>query len=63
MLNIQQKKCQNAIVLANAVEVITRVIKNIAGNDISNSLNGSTITNEIITSLAMQRINSQIKNK
>lgn len=60
MLNTAQKKVQNAIVLANASEVITGIIKKVAGNDISNSLNGSKISNEIITSLVIQRINQQV---
>lgn len=51
----------NATVLANAGELVAGVIKQIAGNDISNSLNGSKITSDVIQGLAYQRITKTIQ--
>lgn len=60
MLNTFQKKYQTSLVLANAGEIVTGVIKEIAGNDVSNSLNGSRITTDIIQSLVNQRLSQQL---
>ncbi len=49
-------QAQNLLVLANGAELVTNVIRRIAGNDISNSLNGSTATAEVVQSLAVQSI-------
>ncbi len=56
MLSTLQQHQQSSVVLANALEVISAVVKNIAGNDVSNSLNGSKITTDIIQSIALQRL-------
>lgn len=56
MLSTLQQHQQSSVVLANAVEVISAVVKEIAGNDVSSSLNGSKITTEIIQSIALQRL-------
>lgn len=37
------------LTLANAVEVISETIKALAGEDISNRLNGESLTNDILT--------------
>jgi len=52
-----EKSAHTALVLANAGEVVAGVIKEIAGNDISNSINGSKITSELIHSMAFHCIN------
>lgn len=51
----------NIVPLANASELAAHVIKNISGNDISNSLNGSTVTLSTLRSLAMARFQSSLK--
>lgn len=51
-----QRQYSTALTLANAATIVTGIIREIAGNDISNSLNGSKITNDVITNLAIQRI-------
>lgn len=56
MLNTTQKKFQSALVIGNATEVVTGVIREIAGNDISTHLNGSRVTTDIIASLVAQRM-------
>lgn len=51
----------NALLLANINEVVSAVIKNIAGNDISNTLNSSKITNETICFIVNDRISKVVK--
>ncbi len=60
-MDTTEKKHQSALVLANAGEIVSSVIRQISGNDISNSINGSKITNEIIQSLTFQAINRKLK--
>lgn len=54
------RQVKSATVLANAGELAVGVIKQIAGNDISNSLNGSKINSNIIQMLVYQRINKSL---
>jgi hypothetical protein len=54
---------KSALTLANAAQLVSNVIIDIAGNDISNSINGSTITKNIIHSLAFQRIAGKLEEK
>ncbi len=56
-----QQQYQSSLVLANAAEIISGVVREIAGNDISNSLNGSRITSEIVQTLAIQRMYSGLR--
>lgn len=58
MVNVPdlEKQKLSATVLANAGALMSGVIKDIAGNDISNSLNGSRLTNEMIQTIGHQRI-------
>lgn len=56
----EANQINTALVLANAGELVSSVIRQIAGNDISNSLNGSKVTNEIICSLTYRRIYSNL---
>lgn len=56
MLSPNQKTAQSALCLANAGEIISGVIMNISGNDISSSLNGNRITTDMIQTLAYRRI-------
>lgn len=61
MSPIMQQQYQSSLVLANAAEIISGVVREIAGNDISNSLNGSRITSEIVQTLAIQRMYSGLR--
>jgi hypothetical protein len=47
--------------LANASELVARVILNIAGNDLSNKMGNSTITLSSLRSLALARIQKNTK--
>lgn len=51
----------NTLVIANASAVVASVITEIAGNDISSSLNGSKMTKDLTASLAAQRIIKHLK--
>jgi hypothetical protein len=53
--------CSSIVPLANASELAAQVIKNISGNDISNSLNGSPITLATLRSLALARFQNILK--
>jgi hypothetical protein len=46
----------NAVVLANAGEVIAAVVNGIAGNDIASTLNNEKLTTNVIQSIAYQTI-------
>ena len=54
------RKFQSSLVLGNVANIATGVIKEIAGNDISNSLNGSRVTTEVLESLVLQRLSRQL---
>lgn len=58
-----QKEIQSATALANAGQLVSGIIKEIAGNDISTSINGFTATNTIIQTLAHQRVVKQLTAK
>ena len=50
------RQTKSTLVLANAGELISGIIKEIAGNDISNSINGSIATTEMIQMIGHQRL-------
>lgn len=59
-LNLERSKA-SSITLSNASEIVSKVIQQIAGNDISNTINGSKINNEVICSLTCNRIVSNLE--
>ena len=52
----------NALILAVAGEIGGRAITKMAGNDVSNSLQDSTITKERIAALIISKITEKLKN-
>jgi hypothetical protein len=62
-MNNKLRVLNSATVLCNAVELVTRIVKDIAGNDISTSINNNTLTSDTIASLVAQRISTNIANK
>lgn len=50
----------NSVVLANACQLVTEVIKSIAGNDISNHLQGTPVSQETISGLTLAAINKEL---
>jgi len=55
------KAVNSAITLANAAELAAHVIIDVAGNDISNSINGSPITLSQLRNIALSRIQQKLK--
>ena len=51
-LNEQKRAAESQTVLANANEILVGVIMEIAGNDIANTINGSSVTRASIIGLA-----------
>jgi hypothetical protein len=51
----------SAKTLANASEVVARVIVEVAGNDLSNKLGNSSVTLSSIRSLALARFQRNLK--
>ena len=60
MTGDQTKMLTSVIVLGNAVEVVTKTIIGISGNDISNRFNGDLITENKVRELAVARMVSNI---
>ncbi len=50
------RQIASELTLANAAELGTSIIRSIAGNDISNRINGSPLTNEVVQTLILQRM-------
>lgn len=59
----QQRQAQSSLTLSNAVNLVSAVIEEIAGNDISTSLNGTHATTEVIEALSHQRILTKLNVK
>ncbi len=59
----EQLAMTSSLAIANGAELVARVIQNIAGNDISTSVNGNVLTRDAITQLSAQRIVKQIQSK
>lgn len=62
-MEIRNLKQTTVTTLGNAAEVISRVMVNIAGNDISTNLNGNHITLNAIRDLSMARMNLNLSEK
>ena len=54
---------RSMITLANIAELSAQVILEVAGNDISNRLNGVTINNDIIKTMVISHLNNRINSK
>ena len=52
----QELAMVSSVPVANAADMVARIITEIAGNDIATSINGVTQTREAIVNLATQRI-------
>ena len=61
MSNTFGKQKDTAVVLANAGELVIEIVGEMAGNDISTSLNGSKITADVVGQLVNQRILSNLE--
>ena len=62
MANLKQQRVEKSLVaLANATELASSIITEIAGNDISNSINGSTITRNAARTLIQSRFKQALE--
>ncbi len=52
---ISQQTATTAIVIANVGELAAAVMHRVAGNDISNALNGQNLSREAVQSLAVSK--------
>jgi hypothetical protein len=51
---------QSAVVLGNAAQLVVAIVKEIAGNNISDTLNGSRVTANTLRTLAQARFKNQL---
>ena len=56
----EKVELDNAIVISSILELVSGVITNIAGNDISNSIDNNPLTKDILQVLITQRITAKI---
>lgn len=56
-----ERTLQTCSVLTNAGQLVASIVKEVAGNDIASSINGSEIGTGLICSLANQRIIEQLQ--
>lgn len=59
-LNEARKTLDSALVLASAADLTANIILKIAGNDVSNSLNGTQINRPLICAIAQARISQDL---
>ena len=57
---LNQKEHESSLILANAGELAAAVIKRVAGNDISNAINNSPLTREMIQNLTFRKIAEKV---
>lgn len=60
-MNIYQASAANVVLLANAGTLVSRVIQNIAGNDLSTQINGENIARQAIVGLTNQYLHQAIQ--
>lgn len=61
--NLTAVEQTNALVLANAAEVAALVVGRIAGNDISNTIQGETASKERLSMLVMGQLTRHLVNQ
>ncbi len=53
----------NAMVISNLLELVSKTVATIAGNDIANSINNNKLTKDVLQTLIMQRVNTTLASK
>lgn len=56
----KDKEINNVAILGNAAHLVSEIILNVAGNEISNHLNGKQINPETVNGLALATFNKQL---
>ena len=44
------------VTIANAISLVASVIKNISGNDISSSINGASLTHDVVSHIVSHKL-------
>lgn len=60
---VNEKVNETAVLLANAGELASLVIKKIAGNDISTAVNGATLTKDMIQNLVFNGLENKVSQR
>ena len=60
---VNEKVNETAVLLANAGELASLVIKKIAGNDISTAVNGATLTKDMIQNLVFRGLENRVSQR
>lgn len=61
MISLQtEQRVANGLVLAPAADLGSRIVRKIAGNDISTTINGAPATSDVVQLLLMQRITARL---
>lgn len=55
-----ESEIQNVTVLGNACHLVNEIVLAVAGNDVSNHLNGKVIDSETVTGIAMATFNKEL---
>lgn len=58
---VNEQLHESALVLANAAELTSAVIKRVAGNDISTAINGSSATREMVQNLMLRDMTKTLR--
>lgn len=58
---LNSHRVRTAVTVGNLIDLVFAVVHEIAGNDISNQLNGTPLTREGVGQLVLAEINSNFK--
>lgn len=58
---VNEQLHETVLVLANAAELTSAVIKRVAGNDISTAINGSSVTREMVQNLMLRDMTKTLR--
>ena len=58
---VNEQLHETTLVLANAAELTSAVIKRVAGNDISTAINGSSATREMVQNLMLRDMTKTLR--
>ena len=57
---IQTKELHNAVVLANIIEMCSSIVINVAGKDISDTLNSQALSRSVLANLIANELKSRV---
>ena len=59
-MNHDELSKQSQVTLANAAELVTAIILNVVGNDVSDSINGVRVGSAMLTNITCARIQKSL---